>query len=268
MSTSGECVVPFRGYSVAVSISVGEQADPTREAAMYAQREEEGRRYVRDNADRYARLYARFAAGVPGRKRFLGRLDRDRVDARDGDYRTRFEPPEDRGQIYLHLAKGTPDALCEKLLADFILSPAVKARLAEAGPDHVARGREKAYDECFQRWNWHELSLGLAHDVRFALANTAWLREQSKGPDSELTWKARALLCSIGEGRIGEPLWRPIAAIGDGDRWLRCHGMLLRIATDDEWPEVRTRVAQAYDNRGGWDSYVEEWWRPLLSAEA
>lgn len=239
MGTYGSATVAFRGFSASQDCSVGYWSDHDAEAEAFRRRQKEAKQALKALEPVFRKIYDRFAAGDHAWRRHRVHLDRDRTRERQDDYKIRFDlppltghPSDGRLSIHLYLKRDLAPAVREVALAGFLLSQAAHFReLFVVSPvnDSVA--------DILRGWSWTETCLGFPRALQKAFADPDGLRRDPSPP-------AALVRAAID----GTPIPEEVLAAADP-------GLLVRFASDAEWPRIQARVRSVV--RG-------EWWGPLL----
>jgi hypothetical protein len=252
MGTYGSATVTFRGFSASQDCSVGYGSDHDAEAEAFRRGQREAKKRLGELQAIFQRIYDRFAGGTHAWRRHLVHLDRDRTRERQDDYKIRFDlppfqAPHEGGRIavHLYLKRDLAPAIRETVLAGFLLSQAAHARdLFRIEP--VAG----SFEEIFRGWSWTETCLAFPRALMKALADEEALR-RDPSPHAALL---RAAI-------DGTPIPSEVVATLDP-------GLLVRFASDAQWPQILARVREAMGDLEHRDSVVREWWTPLLAADS
>jgi hypothetical protein len=251
MGTYGSATLAFRGYSASQDCSVGYWSDHEAEADAFRSRQKQAKKALAELQPLFQRIYDRFAGGEHGWRRHLARLDRDRTRERQDDYRIRFvlppfqdRPVDGRISIHLYLKRDVAPVNRELALAGFLLSQAAHFRdLFRV--DSVGQ----SFEEILRGWSWTETCLGFPRAIEKAVCDEDALR-RDPSPQAALV---RAAL-------DGTPIPEDVIATADP-------GLLIRFASDAQWPRILARVREAMVDLDRRDSSVREWWTPLLAAD-
>ncbi len=256
MGTYGSFTLPFRGFSASQDCSVGYWSDHDAEAKAFQRRQEAAKGAIAARREPLQKIYGHFADGAHPWRRHVVHLDRERTTERADDYKARYELPSLVGAdgdftIHLYFKKGVAAVHREIALAGFILCQPFRAffRIAPASTRPIA----EEFERLFSGWGWTESCLGFPGALMMAHAREAEVRELARG-SSEASANA-ALILSAMDGR---PI--PAEVVERLDV-----GLLIRFASDAQWPQIREHARVKIGDLGERDSVVREWWQPLFA---
>lgn len=251
MGTYGSATLAFRGFSASQDCSVGYWSDHDAEAEAFRDRQKQAKKALGELEPLFQRIYDRFADGAHGWRRHRVHLDRERTRERQDDYKIRFvlpdfkdRPVHGRISVHLYLHRNLAPAIRETALAGFVLSQA--AHFRELFRMEPVGG---TFEEILRGWSWTETCLGFPRALMKALADEEALRRDP-------TPHAVLLRSAID----GTPIPDDVIATADP-------GLLIRFASDAQWPRILGRVREAMGDLDRRDSVVREWWTPLLAAD-
>jgi len=244
MGTYGSATVAFRGYSASQDCSVGYWSDHDAEAEAFRRGQKDAKKRLAELEPVFQRIYDRFAGGSHAWGRHLVHLDRDRTRERQDDYKVRFDlpplkdrPADGRISVHLYLKSDVAPVIREMALAGFLLSQA--AHLRELFQVDPIGG---TFEEILRGWTWTETCLGFPRALQKALADENALR---RDPSPHAAMLRSAI--------DGTPIPEEVVATADV-------GLLVRFASDAQWPAIRARAREALQER--------DWWAPLFAADS